>query len=334
MRRAGRVVVASAAAGVLGLVTPPPHAIASVTANTLTVSSADASGPTDGEALHITGRWTNATGPTSATAVFECPVSAVPRVGGHVDPARCDPHNVDAHVPTQGDGHAFSDYLVWDATFAPSSTPATTVDCRVAHACTVIADATFRGFFADMQRGETSQPACTRAFSEQHRRGALVKTTDVAGTVVTPGQTITSTFTFPSGDFDHDRDDDHVASATDCVRLGDTVVAVGPTGSWHHHPGPALGPRGSSTFETTYTVPADTPAGTRVCDRGVVSGIPRRDRAAVEYSQTLCFTVGVGAVLPEAPWPLALPGSALVVAAGWSVWRRRIRRRPARLRGT
>jgi hypothetical protein len=334
MRRAGRVVVASAAASVLGLLTPAQRSFASVTANTLTVSTADPSGPTDGEVVHVSGRWTNAAGPASETTLYECPESAVPRVGGHVDPARCDPHNVDVHVSTLGDSHGFSDYLVWDAGFYPSAAPNTRVDCDVAHACTVIADATFDGFFADMQRVERSQPECTRVFGAQHQRGRLVKTTDVVGTVVTAGQTITSTFTFPGGDFDRDRDHDHAASATDCVRLGDTIVAVGPAGSWHHDPGPALSLQGPSTFESSYTVPADTPAGTRVCDRGVVSGVPHGERAAVEYSQTLCFTVGAGAVLPEAPWPLALPGSALVVGAAWFLWRRRYRRRPARLRGT
>jgi len=328
------VVIASAAAGVLGFALPAARAFGWFTANTRSVTPADPAGPTDGETVRVSGRWTNATGATTTTSVYECPVSAIPHVGHHVDPARCDPHNVDTGVPTKGGDHGFSDYLVWDATFSPPATPTSTVDCTVPHACAVVADATFAGFFADMQRGETTHSICRRVFGEQHGHARLLKTTNVIGAVVAAGQTITSTFTFPTGDFDRNRDAGRAASVTDCVQLGKTILTVGPTGSWHDKPGPWLGAGRTTTFHSTYVVPADTPTGTQVCDRGVVSGLPDGDHDAVEYSRTLCFTVGVDAVLPEAPWPLALPASALAVGGGWFLWRRRRARRPAKLRGT
>ena len=328
------MLIASAAAAVLGVALPAARAFAWFTANTLTVVTADPSGPADGETVRVSGRWTNATGATTTTSVYECPVSAVPDVGHHVDPTRCDPRNVDAGVPTKGADHAFSDYLVWDATFSPPAAPTSTVDCRVAHACAVVADGSFTGFFADMAREETDRSSCGGVFTI-HRGRQLIKSTDVTGDVVAPGQTITSTFTLPNGEYDPSRDDGRASEVTDCVRLGDTVLAVGAAGSWHEKPGPPVGTGAEPlTFQSTYTVPADTPAGTRVCDRGVVSGIPAGPHEPNEYSRTLCFTVGDGPVLPEAPWPLALPVSALAVGAGWHVWRRRRARQPARLGGT
>ena len=87
----------------------------------------------------------------------------------------------------------------------------------------------------------------------------------------------------------------------------------------------------NGTFNTSYTI-TQRP-GTKVCDRGQVSGVPTAGTVfpffpITEQSAQLCFTVEMPAVTPEVPSVLLLPASAGVVGFG-AFWLDRRRRAKA-----
>ena len=318
IRRLARALTA-ASATVLAVAVPSARAFA---ANTFTATPADPSGmATDGETVPFSGVY--ASSPGTSVTVYECLASAIgtgtPAV---LDYTQCDPNN-SVTVPSASNGGSFSGFIVYDMSFTTTQATPVAVNCgATGTTCDVVADVPPGD--VEGEQPEDGEDSCTHAFVPP-ANGTIVKTTNVVGSTVAPGQVITATLTFNSGDYDTTRNKgDDSSNASDCVELNGVPLKVSSGVSWHEKPGPSLGNgSGTSTFTATYTVPA-TAAGETICDRGVVSGIPSSGKWVDQYSNTVCFTVTTGAVLPESRWPLALPVGGMM-AGGSLVWFRRRR---------
>jgi len=318
MRRVARIGTVVTAV-VLAVAVPSARAFA---ANTFTVTPADPSGmATDGETVPFSGA--DAALPDTNVTVYECLASAG-GVGTVLDYSQCDSTNTSA-VTADASGN-FSGYIVYDMTFTTSpASPATpvAVNCgATGTTCDIVADVPPGD--VEGEQPEDGEDACSHAFVPP-QNGTILKTTNVVGSTVVPGQVVTATITFHSGDYDTSRNrGDDSSNAADCVELNGQPLKVGSGVSWHEKPGPSLGDgTGTSTFVSTYTVPATAASGT-ICDRGVVSGVPSSGKWVDQYSNVVCFTVTTGAILPESRWAVALPLGGLAV--GWAVLLLRRRR--------
>ncbi len=143
--------------------------------------------------------------------------------------------------------------------------------------------------------------------------GSVVKTTSAGpnNSSVSPGQTITVTLTWNTGDFGGSAP----TKTDDCVEIG---THLSTSMSQEHKPGPS---GGTDTF--SYVVPSGGTNGEQICDRGAVSGA----NVSTEKSVILCYTV-MTAVTPEVPKALLLPFVGLLVGGGGFMLSRRRRAKP------
>lgn len=290
------------------------HAKAASAADTVTVNPSDNSGMLyDGESVTVTGTYT----PTVPGALYECPSSQV-TVGKHLNPNLCDPNNV-VNIGTPFG--AFTASMVYDNPFTP--TGSSQVDCGVV-ACEIVVDQTSPGMVDSasplpMSQTQGSSNACNGFAGAPS--GSIVKSTTPAGgtqaapTQVTAGQQIQVHLTWNASDF---KPNGQTSSAEDCVQQNGTTVA---SLSFQQKPGPSNG-----MLNTSYTIPANAANGDVYCDRGRVSGTSAATGMGItEKSAILCFQVGPGAVLADAPLPILLPLSsvAVLLAVGFLMIRRR-----------
>ena len=168
-----------------------------------------------------------------------------------------------------------------------------------------------------------ARASCAHAF-QFGRSGSLVKRTQPPGgpanqdpatlPIVTPGETITATLTWDTGDFSG-----RSSRVEDCVQInGVDRPGLAPVQT----PGPVPVP-GTTEVQMTYTVPARAVDGVTVCDRGQVSGTPVGNNPSTEKSNQVCFVVGPPAQTPEFGWPLGAGLAAIAVLGGYAVLRRR-----------
>ena len=165
-----------------------------------------------------------------------------------------------------------------------------------------------------------ARASCAHAFSFG-RSGSLFKRTQPPGgpannknpaslPIVTPGETITATLTWNTGDFSG-----RTSRAEDCVQINGVdrpgLAAV-------RTPGPVPIP-GTTEVQMTYTVPVGAVDGMTVCDRGQVSGTPVGNNPSTEKSNRVCFVVGPPAQTPEFGWPLGAGLAAIALLGGYAV---------------
>jgi hypothetical protein len=171
----------------------------------------------------------------------------------------------------------------------------------------------------------------------------VVKTTSAgpSGGAVTPGQTITVTVRWKSGD---DFSEEGLFLTEDCVEIGSRIST---TLSRVHVPAPH-----GRTDTFSYVVPGDT-GGQPICDRAVLvrhfdpetensgqGGESSRDEGGDDpgdngdgrhdphvKSAVLCYSV-LAAATPESPSALFLPAAGLLVLGGVLLAVRRRRRTP------
>ena len=168
----------------------------------------------------------------------------------------------------------------------------------------------------------------------------MVKTTSAgpSGGAVTPGQTITVTVRWKSGDFS----EEGLFLTEDCVEIGSRISTL----SRVHVPAPH-----GRTDTFSYVVPGDT-GGQPICDRAVLvghfdpqtessgeGGESSRDEGGdpgdngdgrhdqPEKSAVLCYSV-LAAATPESPSALYLPAAGLLVLGVVLLAVRRRRRTP------
>jgi hypothetical protein len=267
------------------------------------VSASPNSGVVDGASSSVTG-----TAPNNVKSVvlIECDATQVGMVGSPFNAAHCDTTPAD-EVTLPVSSNAFSGSFVFHD-------PLTTGGAGVASCasgCVLIADNPSPGDVSSetMLTGNS----CNGVFNGA-ATGSLVKTTSAGpnNSIVSPGQTITVTLRWNTGDFGGSAP----SKTDDCVEIGSQIST---SMSQEHKPGPS---GGTDTF--SYVVPSAGTNGAQVCDRGAVSG----SGTSTEKSAILCYTV-MATVTPEVSKALLLPVAGLLVGGGGFMF---ARRRRARLR--
>jgi hypothetical protein len=289
------VAVLSALGAGVGLAQASVAGAATVVAS---VSASPNTGVLGGQAVMVTG-----TAPSNVQSVIllECDATQASMVGSPYDPNHCDTNPAD-EVTVPVTNNAFSGSFVFHDPLTTGG--AGTVSCD--SGCMLIADNPSPGDVSSetMVTGNS----CNGVFNGAPS-GSLVKTTSAGpnGSTVSPGQTITVTLTWNTGDFGGSAP----SKTDDCVEIGSQISA---TLSQEHKPGPS---GGTDTY--TYQVPSGGTGGQQICDRGAVSG----PNVSTEKSATLCYAV-MGAATPEVSKVLLLPATgALVAGAGILLVRRR-----------
>ena len=160
--------------------------------------------------------------------------------------------------------------------------------CVVAAAALVAAQAGFGVHFASATPSHPGEvlDTCPEALAGRPTGGVEKLTRPPAESVVHPGELITVSLRWERGIFER-----HVLhKALDCVTVDGQFA-------------PALSVQERDTvndglFELAYAVPADLAAGTRLCDRGFVSGATAGGGFEREKSNDVCFTVELGVAGP------------------------------------
>jgi LPXTG-motif cell wall-anchored protein len=133
--------------------------------------------------------------------------------------------------------------------------------------------------------------------------GDLEKRTDPPeGSDVQGGDVITVTLRWNPQSFDGPL----LHKAIDCVTVNGEIAAD-LSGQERDAPNDGL-------FEWRYTVPADVPAGARICDRGFVSGPGSGGIFEREKSNDVCFTVAAPVITPAPNGPA--PGGSAPSGSG------------------
>jgi hypothetical protein len=121
---------------------------------------------------------------------------------------------------------------------------------------------------------------CPEILDGHASSGHLRKTTEPAdGSEVHPGDTVHVTLRWHRDDFDADV----LHKALDCVTVDGDLVAPASVQERDTD--------NDGLFEHAYTVPGDAPPGSRLCDRGFVSGPGESDDFERQTSNDVCFVV-------------------------------------------
>jgi hypothetical protein len=241
--------------------------------------------------------------------VIECAAGAVSAPGSPYDPNQCDTANTTT-APVDSSGN-YSAALTFED---PLPTASGSVDCSVDGSCIIVVDNPNPGDV--IVDSPVTGSTCNGIFSGADS-GRSFKSTDAGpyGAMVVPSQTINVQLTWTPSDWKP------LNKTVDCVEMNGTHS--GPL-SEKHKP---IGNTGSDTF--SYVIPVTATVGSQFCDRGgVVGGRP----SATQKTNTLCYTVGPGAVTPEFSSAIALPVVAGAIGVGSLVFTGHRRRRRALVR--
>ena len=131
---------------------------------------------------------------------------------------------------------------------------------------------------------------CEEVWRGDHTEAVKKVTVPEPGSTVAPGSTIEVKLVWDTASFE----ESELHKALDCVQIDGTLavdlsVLEKPTAN-------------DGLFEHRYTVPADTPVGAQVCDRGFVSGEGSEGGFERDKTPIICFEVG-----PETSTPPPTP---------------------------
>jgi hypothetical protein len=290
--------------------------------NWVSYSASDpTTGPFDGETLAVTGAYTNSAGSTGPIDILECVTAYVPSDGSRLNRAWCDSNNIVSGIRPDLSAGDYSSYFVFDVSFVPTAT-GSQVDCSASGACELVADASPPGDVAAAMPMKGVR-ACNGAFHGDPV-GSLSKSTQPPGgtssqdpntlPTVSPGQTITASLSWNTANFVG-----QTSEASDCIQVGgvdfDTLAS-------ESKPGPTPTP-GTTKYISTYTVPASASAGSIICDRGRVSGMPTGANPTTQKSNVVCFQVGPPTATPESRAPIAAGLVGMGLVCGYVIKRRR-----------